>query len=116
MRQLADFQFHAGILEQAGVSVYALSTDDLEHTQRTLAAAGGVKFPVLYGMDGPALAAAWGAYYEERRNILHATGFVLRPDHTIASATYSTGPVGRLVATDAARIVNFYRKQAQAKQ
>ena len=111
---MADYQFHQGILEQAGVAVFALSTDPLEKASETVAKAGAT-FPVLYGVDGPKTAAAWGSYYEERRNILHATCFVLRPDRTIASATYSTGPVGRLVATDAVRIVNFYRKQAAAK-
>ena len=112
---MADYQFHLGLLEQGGISVYALSTDDLEHAKSTVDKIG-VTFPVLYGVDGPALAAAWGGYYEQRRNILHATSFILRPDRSIASATYSTGPVGRLLATDAARIVAFYRKQAEAKK
>jgi peroxiredoxin len=111
---LAEYQFHLGILEQAGISVYALSTDPLDKAGETIAKAG-VTFPVLHGVDGPQTAAAWGSYYEQRRNILHATSFILRPDRTIASATYSTGPVGRLLATDAVRVVNFYRKQAAAK-
>jgi len=108
---LAEYQFHLGILEQAGISVFALSTDDLEHAKDTVYRAGAT-FPVLYGVDGPKVAATWGSFYEERRNILHATSFVLRPDRVIASATYSTGPVGRLLATDAVRIVNFYKRQA----
>jgi peroxiredoxin len=110
---LAEYQFHLGILEQNGVSVYALSTDPLGKAQETVQRAGAT-YPVLHGVDGPALARAWGSYYEERRNVLHATAFILRPDHTLASATYSTGPVGRLLATDAARIVAFYRRQAAA--
>ena len=112
---MADYQFHLGLLEQGGISVYALSTDDLEHAKSTVDKIG-VTFPVLYGVDGPALAAAWGGYYEQRRNILHATSFILRPERTIASATYSTGPVGRVTPVEAARIVAFYRKQAEAKK
>jgi peroxiredoxin len=111
---LAEYQFHLGMLEAAGISVAALSTDDLEHAKDTVYRAG-VTFPVLYGVNGPELARAWGSFYEERRNILHATAFVLRPDRVIASATYSTGPVGRLLATDAARIVAFYKRQAAKK-
>jgi dihydrolipoamide dehydrogenase len=38
-----------------------------------------------------------GCFYEERRRILQSTGYVLRPDGTIAVAVYSTGPIGRLV-------------------
>ena len=60
---MADYQFHLGMLEQAGVSVFALSTDDLAHAQETVTKAG-VTFPVLYGVDGPKLAAQWGAFYE----------------------------------------------------
>ncbi len=74
-----------------------------------------VTVPILYGLDGPAVSKAWGSYYEERRNILHATGFILRPDHSIAVAVYSTGPVGRLTTEDVIRIVAFYKKQAAGK-
>ena len=102
------------MLELAGVSVFALSTDDLAHAQETVGKAG-VTYPVLYGVDGPALSRAWGAYYEERRKILHATSFLLRPEGSIASATYSTGPVGRLSATEAIRMTLFLRKQAAPK-
>ncbi len=108
---MADYQSHIGELEQAAVSVYAHSTDSLEHARETVDK-HGLTYPVIYGVDGPQLSQTWGSYYEERRRILHATAFILRPDHTIASATYSTGPVGRLVAADALAIVRFYQKQA----
>lgn len=111
---MADYQARLAELEAAGISVFALSTDDPEHARETVAR-HGVTFPVLHGVDGPAVSRAWGSYYEERRDILHATSFVVRPDHTIASATYSTGPVGRLVAGDALAIVSFYRRQAAAQ-
>jgi peroxiredoxin len=102
------------MLEQAGASVFALSTDDLAHAQEVVTRTGAA-YPVLYGVNGPELAATWGAYYEQRRNILHATAFILRPDGVIASATYATGPVGRLSAEEAVRMVLFLRKQAAAK-
>jgi peroxiredoxin len=101
-------------LEENGISVFFLSTDN-EEKAREMADKHSVTFPILYGMDGPAVSSAWGSYYEERRNILHATGFILRPDHVIASATYSTGPVGRLTTEDVIRIVSFYQKQAAGK-
>jgi hypothetical protein len=54
-----------------------------------------------------------GAFYEERRGILQATGFVLKPDHTMAVAQYSSGPIGRLVWQDVLELVQFQKKQAR---
>jgi len=42
---------------------------------------------------------------------LQATGFVLKPDRTIAVAQYSSGPIGRLVWQDVLGLVQFYKKQ-----
>ncbi len=72
----------------------------------------GLTFPVLYGVDGPATARAWGAYYEERRNILHATGFLLSPERKVLTACYSTAAVGRIEPHDALQAIAFYQKQA----
>jgi hypothetical protein len=49
---------------------------------------------------------------EERRQILHSTGYVLRPDRTIAVGVYSTGPIGRLVWQDVLNLVQFYKQRA----
>jgi len=55
---------------------------------------------------------AVGAFYEERRQILQATGFLVRPDRMIAVAQYSSGPIGRLVWQDVLALVQFYKRQA----
>ncbi len=111
---MAEYQQLTSAFKNEGVSVYALSTDNLENAKK-LATAAKANFPVLYGVDGPALSRTWGSYYEQRRNILHATAFVLHPDHTILSATYSTGAVGRLDAKDALSVVLFFKARAAAK-
>jgi hypothetical protein len=54
---------------------------------------------------------ATGCFYEERRQILHSTGYVLRPDGTVAVGVYSTGPIGRLVWQDVLALVQFYKKR-----
>ncbi len=107
---MADFQGKAADFEQNGIGLYALSTDDQEHA-REMADKHGLTFPVLYGVDGRELSRTWGAYYEENRGILHATAYILRPEHTIASATYSTGPVGRLTPGEALGIIQFYKSK-----
>jgi len=55
-------------------------------------------------------AAALGAFYEERRNILQSTGFVVKPDRTIVVSQYSSGPIGRLIWQDVLGLVQFYKK------
>jgi peroxiredoxin len=98
-------------IEDLGISLYALSTDPLEEAKATVEK-NGLSFPVLYGMDGPKTAEVLGAYYEERRNIIQPTNFIIGPDRKIISVTLSSGPVGRLSAEDVIRIVGFYKKQA----
>ena len=111
---MADFQAHLSELEENDIPVFALSTDDQEKAAE-MVDKHGLTFPVLYGVDGPKTSQTWGSYYEEKRNILHATGFILRPGGAIAHATYSTGPVGRLGAKDAMGVVAFYKKQLAAQ-
>lgn len=72
----------------------------------------GLTFPVLYGVDGRSVSQAWGSYYDPGRDILHATAFILGPDRAIVSATYSTGPIGRLMPQDALALVQFLKSRA----
>lgn len=78
----------------------------------------GEKLPTLtmetvgYGLPVKDTARTFGAFYEERRQILQATGFLVRPDRTIAVAQYSSGPIGRLAWQDVLALVQFYKRQA----
>ena len=107
---MADYQTRLTELETADISVYALSTDDYEHAAKVVEE-DGLTFPVLYGVNGAELSAAWGSYYDEQRGILQATGFVLGPDGKVRSATYSTGPIGRMLAQDALRFIRFVKSR-----
>ena len=73
-----------------------------------------VTFPVIYGMDGPKTAELLGSFYEERRNIIQPTAFLLNPGKKIMNYTLTSGPVGRLSAEDVVRVVKFNRDQAAA--
>lgn len=88
------------------------STDPVEKATETVTELG-LHVPVGYGLPAKETANLLGAFYEERRGVLHATGFVLKPDHTIAVAQYSSGPIGRLVWQDVLGLVQFYKKQAR---
>jgi len=52
----------------------------------------GASFPIGYGLKVPEDAEKIGAYWEERRGIIHATGFTVGPDRRILQACFATGP------------------------
>ena len=57
-----------------------------------------------------------GAYYEIRRSIIHATGFIIKPDGKLVHAVYSSGPIGRYAAIDCIRMIDFLNKQKATTQ
>jgi peroxiredoxin len=108
---LAAFQKALPRLEEEDIRVVAASTDPLEKATETVKE-HGLTLPVGYGLPLKEIAETVGAFYEERRRILQSTGFVIKPDRTIAVAQYSSGPIGRLVWQDILGLVQFYKKQA----
>ena len=99
-------------LQAEGITVVAASTDPRDKAAETVAE-HNLTFPVGYGLPLRETAGTLGAFYEERRGVLHATGFVVNPDRAIAVAQYSSGPIGRLVWQDVVGLVQFYKKQAK---
>ena len=59
----------------------------------------------------PRDAAKVGAYWEERRKIIHATNFIIDADKKVTQACFATGPIGRIVAEDALRSVQGAKKK-----
>jgi peroxiredoxin len=108
---LAAFQRATDKLTDEGIRVIAASTDPLEKARETVAE-HALSYPVGYGLPLKETAATLGAFYEERRGVLQSTGYVIRPDATIAVAQYSSGPIGRLVWQDVLGLVQHYKKQA----
>lgn len=115
MRQLADYQEHLAELAEVQTSVVALSTDPEDKATESVENQK-VTFPVLYGLEIPRDGDTIGAYYETERGIFHATNFILSPSRKVAHATYSTGPVGRIVAADAMGVIKFMQKMAAEKK
>lgn len=89
----------------------AASTDPPEKASETVSELG-LGMPVGYGLPLEKTAATLGAFYEPKRGILHATGYLVKPDRTIAVGQYSSGPIGRLVWQDVLAVVQFYKKLA----
>lgn len=106
---MAAFERAQPKLAEEGITVVAASTDPADKARETVSE-HSLTFPVGYGLPLKETAAALGAFYEERRNVLQATGFVMKTDKTIVVSQYSSGPIGRLVWQDILGLVQFYKK------
>src|ERR687895_2236166 len=110
MRQLADFQSHIEEFKKENVDIVALSVDPLDKARETVEKLQ-LTFPVAYGLEVPRDADKVGAFWEERRKIIHATDFILDADKKVVDGCYSIGPIGRIVAVDALSHVQFFKRR-----
>jgi len=106
---LAGFEFWKAQLAGAGVRVVAASVDPLD---KATPVAAGLSFPLGYGVTR-AQAEQLGAWWEERRGIVQPSEFLLGAGGKILQSSYSSGPIGRLDATDVVRMANFLDAQAK---
>lgn len=107
---MADFQSHIEEFKKENVDILALSVDPLDKAKETVEKLQ-LTFPVAYGLEAPRDAEKIGAFWEERRKIIHATGFVLDSDKKVLDASYSNGPIGRITAADALSHIQFFKKR-----
>jgi peroxiredoxin len=109
--QLRAFERASQALEDNGIKVVALSVDDKE-TTAALVAKHKLTFPVGYGADAEAVAAATGAFVNPDPVYLQSTGFVLDPEGNVVVSVYSSGAIGRLVPDDVVGLVRYLREHA----
>src|ERR1700722_13336793 len=103
--QLSAFQRAHGSLHAADASVAALSVDDAA-TTKNLVNKHNLEFPVGFGADADAIAAATGALFNPEPKFLQSTGFLLDPDGRVLISVYSSGAIGRLVPDDVVAMIN----------
>jgi peroxiredoxin len=111
--QLRAFERASQALADAGIRVVALSVDG-KQTTAELVAKHKLTFPVGYGADARAVAAATGAFVNPDPVYLQSTGFVLDPAGNVVVSVYSSGAIGRLVPDDVAGLVRYLREHAAA--
>ena len=107
---MADYQANIEEFKKENVDVMALSVDPLDKAKETVEKCQ-LTFPVAYGLEVPRDADKVGAFWEERRKIIHATNFILDSDKRVCDASYSIGPIGRIVAADALGHIRFFKKR-----
>jgi peroxiredoxin len=110
---LRAFERASQSLADAGIRVVALSVDDKETTTE-LVAKHKLTFPVGYGADAEAVAAATGAFVNPDPVYLQSTGFVLDPAGNVVVSVYSSSAIGRLVPEDVVGLVRYLREHSAA--
>jgi len=107
---LADFQSQIEEFKKENVDIVAFSVDPLDKAKETVEKLQ-LTFPVAYGLEVPRDADKVGAFWEERRKIIHATNFILDSDKKVVDASYSIGAIGRIVAADALSHIQFFKRR-----
>ncbi len=90
-------------MDELGVTIYAVSVDNKE--QATEVRDKGLTFPVAYGAteaDKDLIGAWWS---EERGGYIQPAEFLLGRGGTVLGAMYASGPVGRMGADEAIRLI-----------
>lgn len=94
-------------LDALDVTVFAASVDPEDKSK---AVADEINFPLGYGVTR-AQADLLGSWWEERRQIIQPSEFILKAESGVIGSSYSDGPLGRIEAADVVRLVNFYEAQ-----
>jgi peroxiredoxin len=90
-----------------GVTVFAASIDSEDKSKPI---ADEVNFPIGYGVTR-AQAQLLGSWWEERRQIIQPSEFILNADAKVIASSYSDGPLGRIDAADVIKLIGFYESQ-----
>ncbi len=104
---MVGFAEKSNELAELGVSVVAASVDPLDKAKDV---ADEVNFPIGYGVTRD-IADKLGSWWEERRQIIQPSEFIVGADGKVRASSYADGPVGRMLAEDVIRFVTFLESQ-----
>ena len=100
---MAGYEERREAVEAEGVRIVAGTVDTEEETKEV---AEPLNFPVAYGMsraDGDTI----GAWWEERRDHIQPSEFVLSKSGKVMWSTYSNSPVGRMDPEETLTLIKF---------
>ena len=80
----------------------------MDSQDKTAEVAAGLSFPVCYGVTR-AQGDLIGAWWEQRREHIQPSEFLLNGKGRVLSSTYSSSPLGRMDPTETLALVTFLR-------
>jgi peroxiredoxin len=112
---LAEWEAKKSKLDALDATIYTVSTDSLEHAREVVGK--GLSFNVAYDAtreDGSLVGAWWG---EEHDGFIQPAEFLLGRGGVVLGAMYASGPVGRMGADEAVRLItNRERRRLEREQ
>ena len=87
----------------------------MDSEEKTAEVASDLSFPVAYGMtreQGDAV----GAWWEERRDHIQPSEFLLTGDGRVMTSMYSSSPVGRMDPQETLSLVKFLAARRKQKK
>jgi peroxiredoxin len=108
MRQLAAYEEKKAELAALGATIYATSVDTLEQAQEVVG--HGLTFPVAYGTTREE-SALLGAWWDGERGFIQPAEFLLGRGGVVLGSMYASGPVGRMGADEAVRLITVRERR-----
>ena len=100
---MAEWEANKAALEELGTTITAVSVDNQANAQEVKDR--GLSFTVAYGAtkaDGDLIGSWWS---EDRGGYIQPSEFLLGRGGTVLGAMYASGPVGRMGADEAIRLI-----------
>ena len=107
---MADFERRFDDFARRGATVCGASTDSYDDARRTVERLA-LRGPLAYGLDAREFSTLTGAFFDERKGFVHATGFVIARGGAVVGSLYSTSGVGRLGADETVGLLDYLAKQ-----
>jgi len=96
-----------------GAAIYAASVDSLAQAQEV--ANRGFTFRVAYGVTRDD-AELFGAWWEKERGYIQPAEFLLGRGGVVLGSMYASGPVGRMGADEAIRLITNRERRRREQQ
>ena len=113
---MAAWEQQKAELEALDCTIYAATVDTVEQA-REMAEGAELTYPVAYGVteeDAKLLAAWWS---EDRGGYIQPVEFLLGRGGVVLGSIYASGPVGRMGADEAVRLItNRERRRREQEQ
>lgn len=96
-------------LKALNVSVLSASVDTGDEAKKV---ADGAGYPVGQGVTRK-VADALGSWWDEKRDYMQPSEFVLDGEGKVLASSYSAGPLARMDPGDVIKLVGFFEKRKQ---
>ena len=113
MRQLAAYEAKKAALEALEATIYATSVDSVDQAREVVNR--GLTFPVAYGTTREE-SELLGAWWDGERGFIQPAEFLLGRGGVVLGSMYASGPVGRMGADEAVRLITTRERRRREQE